>query len=661
MMQQWKILAICAAALIGCAAAAPLPSSLVAAAAAPAVPTAHDLTKTDVDAWLDGYMPDALRRSDIPGAVVTVVKDGQILTARGYGLADVAKRTPVDPDRTLFRPGSVSKLVTWTAVMQLVEQHKLDLDADVNTYLDFRIPPFDGKPMTLRQIMTHTSGFEETAKETVFFDGSRQIPLDQFLKRWVPKRIFNPGETPAYSNWATALAGYIVQRTSGMPFDDYVEQHIFLPLGMHNSTFRQPLPARLAAQMATGYSRGSEPAKTFEFVGPAPAGSLSTTGHDMARFMLAHLQGGELDGQRILSPETAAMMHNSPLDKVNPRSLIPPLNRMQLGFFETNLNGHEVIGHLGDTDLFHTSLHLFINDGVGLFVSFNSPGKEGAVQPLRVALFQDFTDRYFSPGPPDGRVDAKTAAAHAQMMAGTWESSQRMDSNFLAVVGLIGQTKVSVGPDGSLVIPALTGPSGAVRQWVEIAPFVWRASDGHDRVAAQIVDGKVARWSWELVAPFMVYDRAPMYRSAAWMLPALYVSMGVLVLTLLSWPAESIARRQFRAPRARGDASLRAYRGIRIAVLATLAIIAGWMATLAAIFNGKGGFAVTNAWLWLLQIAGVVVFVGAVELAGWNVVLAWRTRRPWTRKTWSVLVLLATMMFLYTAWVYDLLAMSVSY
>ena len=122
------------------------------------------LNRADVEAWLDGFMPYALERGDIAGAVVVVVKDGQVLLQKGYGYADVAKRTPVDPETTLFRPGSVSKLFTWTAVMQLVEQGKLDLDADVNEYLDFEIPARDGKPVTLRQIMTHTAGLEETAR-----------------------------------------------------------------------------------------------------------------------------------------------------------------------------------------------------------------------------------------------------------------------------------------------------------------------------------------------------------------------------------------------------------------------------------------------------------------------------------------------------------------
>ena len=268
------------------------------------------LTKVDVDTWLDGFLPYALSTADIPGAVVTVVKDGQLLTARGFGYADREKRTPVDPDRTLFRPGSVSKLITWTAVMQQVEQGKLDLDKDINTYLDFKIPDYDGKPITLRQVMTHTAGFEEAIKGLIFSDPAHLLPLGDYLKRWTPQRVFAPGTTPAYSNWATSLAGYAVERVSGETFDDYCDKHIFAPLGMTNSTMRQPLPAAMTGQMASGYKPGQDDPGKFEIVGPAPAGSLSSTGTDMAKFMIANLDGGK----GLLSPETAAMMHNSPLD-----------------------------------------------------------------------------------------------------------------------------------------------------------------------------------------------------------------------------------------------------------------------------------------------------------------------------------------------------------
>ena len=143
------------------------------------------LTADDVNAWLDGFMPFALGKGQIPGAVVVVVKDGQILTERGFGYADVAKQTPVDPRMTLFRPGSISKLFTWTAVMQQVEQGKIDLDGDVNQYLDFKVPSYHGRPITMRNIMTHTAGFEEQVKNIITEDPTQPGYID-LLKRWTP-------------------------------------------------------------------------------------------------------------------------------------------------------------------------------------------------------------------------------------------------------------------------------------------------------------------------------------------------------------------------------------------------------------------------------------------------------------------------------------------
>jgi CubicO group peptidase (beta-lactamase class C family) len=179
----------------------------LAAVAAPA----HELTQADADAWLDGFMPYALERNDIAGAEVAIVKDGQVLTLRGFGYSDVAAHKPVDPAVDMFRPGSVSKLFTWTAVMQLVEQGKIDLDVDVNRYLDFKIPTYDGKPITMRNLLTHTPGFEEVARGGFRFENNVP-PLGDVLKHWIPKRVFPPGTTPAYSNWGAALAGYIVER-----------------------------------------------------------------------------------------------------------------------------------------------------------------------------------------------------------------------------------------------------------------------------------------------------------------------------------------------------------------------------------------------------------------------------------------------------------------
>jgi len=629
----------------------PMASALAAETPAPApaeTPVAVSLTAADADAWLDGYLPYALKTGDIAGAVVAIVKDGEVFTERGYGYADVAAKKPVDPKLTLFRPGSVSKLFTWTAVMQLVEGGKIDLDADVNQYLDFKIPAREGKPVTMRNLMQHTAGFEEQAKG-VITENPKAPGFEALLKAWVPERVFAPGTTPAYSNYGASLAGYIVQRLSGESFDSYMDKHIFEPLEMTHSTFRQPLPPELAPLMSKGYRTASGEPGAFEIVGPAPAGSLSSPGEEMAHFMIAHLQGGEYHGKRILSAATAQMMHDSPL------TLLPPLNRMELGFFETNVNGHEVIGHLGDTEYFHTSLHLFMQEGVGLYVSFNSLGKEAAAGSLRGALFQDFADRYFPAPRPESRVDAKTAAAHAALMTGSWTNSRNSQSSFLSLIGFLGQVKMGVDKNGELLVPALTGLNDEPRHWVEIAPFVWLDTGSHDRLAAKVVDGKAVRWSFDLLSPFMVFDRVPWYENSAWLKPLAIASVVALLLTALLWPVTYWVRRRYEAPLRLDAPSLKAYRWSKIAAILILVALGLWTLTLALMIKNNNYLdGRLDGLLWLDEIFGTLAFIGGLIAMLWNLRAVWAGERRWPARVWSVVLSVSALMVLWVALAFKL-------
>jgi len=668
---KWLSAALLAAGSLAAIAQAPTPASTapLAPATAPAegntiaakpadAQGAKALTADDVNAWLDGYMPYALATGDLAGAVVAVVKDGQILTERGFGYADVASKKPVDPKLTLFRPGSVSKLITWTAVMQQVEQGKIDLDADVNKYLpaDFQIAPRDGKPVTMRNIMQHAAGFEEQVKNIITEDPSQPGYID-LLKRWTPTRVFEAGTTPAYSNYATSVAGYVVERVSGESFYDYVEKHIFAPLDMKHSSMRQPLPKELEPLMASGYILASGEAKKFEIVGPAPAGSLSSPGEDMAHFMIAHLQNGEYNGNRILKEETAKLMHDSPL------TLLPPLDRMELGFFETNINGREVIAHLGDSQNFHTSLHLFLKENTGFYVSFNAAGKEGAAHHLRLALFADFADRYF-PGPPltTARVDDATAKQHAQMLAGNWRASRGAFTTFLSAIGLIGQTKVSVGAKGELVIGDAKGLNGQLVKWVEIAPFVWHDANGHDSLAAKVVDGKVERFSYGLGAPFEVWLRVDGKQDGAWLVPALCVSLAALFLTVVFWPVNAIVRRRFRTRLDLPAPALRAYRAGKLAALLVFSAFIAWTLSVVSMFSDLNKTtAAFDPVIRFCQVFGFVAFIGGFVLALWNLWSVWTGKRRWPAKLWSVVLVFSTFIVLWVAFAFHLIGWGVNY
>ncbi len=619
-------------------------------------PTAARLDRADVEAWLDGLLPYALDRGDVAGAVVVVVKDGQILLAKGYGYADVARRRPVDPARTLFRPGSVSKLFTWTAVMQLVEQGRLDIDHDVNEYLDFKIPLAFGKPITLRNCLTHTPGLEDVEKNIFTNDTTGIESLGGFLKHWVPERVFPPGQVPAYSNYGAALAGYIVQRVSGEPFDDYIERHIFAPLGMTHSTFRQPLPAGLKADMAKGYEVGSGEPKPFEVVIPAPAGSLSATGEDMARFMIAHLQDGRYRDAQILKPETARMMHGSPL------TIVPGVHRMLLGFYESDRNGHRGIAHAGDTFFFHSDMNLFVDDGIGIFISLNSGGKEGAAGPIRGAVYEQFADRYLPGKPAAGSVDRETAAKDARLMAGIYDNSRGSATSFLSVLRLLGPVKVTVNPDTTLSLPGLTGLNGQPKRWRETSPFVWREVGGKNVLGAKVENGKVVKFTGDEISPYMMFLPTPWWRSPAWLLPLIGLAVVALVLTLIQWPAAALVRRHYRvASPVVGPAAV-AQRRMRLAAVAVVVVLVAWGATFSimladlAALNGR-----KDPWLWALQLLSLVVFVGAAAVALWHARAVWTANRRWPAKVWSITLAVACTTVLYVAVVYKLIAFDVNY
>lgn len=441
-------------ALAACSPAAPGAADVTAAAHGdprPAAATsAHELTRADVDAWLEETIPDALADGNIAGASVAVVHDGGVVSTRGFGRSDVAAGTDVDPELTLFRVGSVSKLVTATAVLQLVDSGQVELDTDVEQYTGLGLGP--EHPVTLRHLLTHTAGFEERVAGLI---GSGDVPPDlrASLITDPPEQAYPPGTTPAYSNYGNALAGYVVEAVSGQPFEDYVQQNILTPAEMSSSSFLQPLRADLADRVALGYPTADAEPLPFETVGQPPAGALSATADDMARFMLAHL-GAPLDGRQLLTGPTRTLMQQPALDETQLGALAAG-PRMGLGWFDESRNGHRVVGHGGDTQVFHSHLQLWPDEATGLYLSLNSTGTDGAAYHLREELLDEFADRYFpadpAPTPAAGGVEPATRAAHAAALAGNYESTRGFHSTFLTALGPLQPTRARV-VDGDRVL-----------------------------------------------------------------------------------------------------------------------------------------------------------------------------------------------------------------
>jgi CubicO group peptidase (beta-lactamase class C family) len=610
---------------------------------------AHALTAPDLEAWLDGLVPATLDTSLTPGAVVVVVKDGQVLFEKGYGWADYAKHVPVDAKLTLFRPGSVSKLFTWTAVMQQVEQGRINLDADVNQYLDFRIPPFHGQPVTMRDLMAHRGGFSETAHDLLTF-GKAPPPLGDLLKRYVPPRIFTPDGGPGYSNYGAALAGYIVQRVSGEPFDSYVERQIFAPLAMAHSSFRQPLPASLAPMMSKGYVDRDHPGPGFEIVSVGPAGSLAATGDDMSHFMIAHLQNGRYGAGQILSPQTASLMHTTAW------KAFPDLNGNLLGFYQQNINGHRVIAHGGDTDYFHSDLALFIDDDVGVFVSVNARGKDGMGAHLRDSLFHGFADRYFpafgaaaATQPP---IDAATARAHARMISGAYINTRRSDSTFLRLIQLLQPTMVTANPDGTISTAAI----GTKQTFAEVAPFLWKDVNGHDRLEGIVKGGRVVRWSTDSAAPIFVFVRPQGLADGGLEAPLALGALAAMLLTAVIWPIGALARLRYGGRPPYSGARAQAYRLVRIASALGVIAVLLWVAVIQVV-SATNGFPVEPL-LHASQAVAFIAYAGGLVAALWNLWLAWRAPGNWGAKSFSIVLTAAFAFMLYMALAYHLIGLS---
>jgi CubicO group peptidase (beta-lactamase class C family) len=630
---------------------------LAAALAAPAraEPAYRELTRADVEAWLEGFVPYALAQGDIAGAAVVIVKDGEVLALHGYGDADVARGRRVDPARTLFRTGSVGKLFTWTAVMQQVEAGRLELDRDVNDYLDFRIPPRDGRPVTLRDLMTHTPGFEEAIKRLVTDRPERLATHEEYLKAWTPGRIFPPGEVPAYSNYGVTLAGYILERVSGERYDDYIERHVFAPLGMSHSSTRQVLPAALRGDVSQGYLRGSGPARPFELFGVSPAGGATTTAADMAPFMIAWLQGGESGGARILRPETVSQTLETK------RPIVPPLNSMLLGFFEENLNGRRIVGHRGDSQYFHSTLNLFADDRVGVYVVVNSTGRDGAAGTLLTEFMGAFADRYFPAPEVAGVVGAADAAVHARQMAGTYMPSRGQVSNFFSLLGFLSQIKVTLDDEGGLLVPALRGTNGQPMRWREVSPYFWHQVGGKERLAARVKHGRVEMWSVDSVSPFLVMLPAPWWKSSAIFAPLLAVALVALTGEIVGWPVTALLRRHYRLWPAYAGPDGRPWRLARIAAAGALAAIGGWAALIAQVDGNLFAFSpALDPWIALLKIATMASCGGGMVAALWDIVSGW-ARRRWAARAASVLLALAFATLLWLAVVLKLAGTSTAY
>ena len=505
----------------------------IAQETAPDVPTAvvsaqapDESVRWDVpamQAYADGLIDVLRRKHDVPGVIVTVVSRDEVLINAGYGYSDRAARKAVDPDRTLFRVGSVSKLMTWIAVMQQVDAGLLELDGDINQWLgDVQIPATYAEPITLEHVMSHTPGFEDHVIG-LFARQASELSLSELLATQMPKRVRPPGAFGSYSNHATAMAALAVQNVSGLDYHDYVDEHIFGPLEMSFATTRQPLPAALGKHMSVGYlgKGAAQKVYDFEFVPLAPAGSTSASGAAMGRFMQA-LLGDRRD--RILSDTTWARMQQ-PLYGHDER-LAQPLH----GFYEQRRQGVRSFGHGGDTAAFHSMLNLYPEHGVGLFLSTNSDGGPA----LRSSFIRAFENRFLRAGEADPLKPA--ALADLQAYAGWYRPIRYAHTSLAKVAALISAAPVGVDPEGYLTFP--DGELQAPKRLGRVDGSLFRDSDG-GAYAFREAEGSVTHLFIGAV-PMIAFERVGFFLAPPFQFAVVGIACLLLAMAAITWGVRAL-------------------------------------------------------------------------------------------------------------------------
>jgi len=453
-----------------------------AAAAQPAVTEAPTLDPVRLEAYVDGLVTAAMAQQNLAGVAVTVVQNGQVVLQKGYGVDRLSPRRAVDPQRTLFRIGSISKTFTWIALQKEIESGRMRMDAPVNLYLPEPLQVRDQgfeTPVRLRDLMTHTPGFEDRMFGQLFERDWRRVrPLNTYLRHEQPRRVREPGVLVSYSNYGAGLAGAAVAHVQGDTFERIIEREILVPAGLNNTTFREPRPARpdlpepmrpaMAANVSEGFGwrQGGFIPRPFEHLGHiAPAGSASATPADMGRYMAMLLAGGTLDGQTVWSPA---------IDRAIRSNLYRPLPGAAgwtAGFQDVLLpGGRRGLGHMGQTLSFRANMVLAPSLNLGVFVATNSEGGS----PLAHSLPSDIVRQMYGPAltPPPLIADA----ADAGPLTGRYISTRRPFAGLEAFVfRLISRARVLDYGEGRLVVHM----DGQERAWVPTRDArLFRAADG---------------------------------------------------------------------------------------------------------------------------------------------------------------------------------------
>lgn len=424
--RRWKRVVV--ASVLSFCLATPFVHAAEPGAGTQSVSEAQPLDQTTAKSFLDEFFASEAVQPYFVGASVAIVKDGEVVAEEGYGYADLAQEKQVEPSETVFRVASVSKTFTAVAMMQLVEAGKVDLNDDIRTYLG-DIPydnPF-GKPVTVGQLLTHTTGFavQDPRPEDIHTDFEKVVEIEEFVRERMPSVVREPGSSYMYDNFGSLLAGLIVERASGERFEAYMDRHVFGPAGMTRSGFK--LQGELLNQLAVGYDAANQPLETYTLTPTVmPHGGMLSTAADMSRFMLAFLNGGSGSSGRLLSESSVKEMSQY---RSWAHELLPDTT---YGFEAApQLPGAgsspEVIGKAGDLGGYSSYLFLIPEQKTGVFLTYN---KQGALRDAFYAQFMaTFFPQYVAPAdlksfePDDSEQLAKFEGHYADLRLSAFVSS----------------------------------------------------------------------------------------------------------------------------------------------------------------------------------------------------------------------------------------------
>lgn len=490
------------------------------AAAAPSDPTP---TAKEIEFFIDDFMARIQAQEAgerLPGAVFSVVKDGKVAILKGYGEADTEKHIPMSPTKSVVRVASVSKLFTATGALQLVEDGALDLDRDVNSILvKFKVfNPFK-TPVTMRHLLTHAAGLDERFVGLVTHTNDELLPLGEYLKKRLPRVVYAPGETMSYSNHGFALAGHIIELVSGLSFEEYMQKHIFRPLGMADSSFM--LPARLVERLAQGHEKvGTQLTQVdMDYISTGPASSLITTASDISRFMIAQLEGGVYGGRRLLGEKWVKAMQSHQF------SLDPTVQGMGFAYFRHQVNGEHMVSHGGEARGWSTLFLLFPRRRLGIFFCYNRYGLE-----VTYAFRRELLERFFpsSPGASKQRLGGywyndeldggPGAAGGKRRFAGFYRMVRHPHSGFTkigAILAGFAAEYVVVSHDKGARLKLLTFPWLPQQKltWQRTGPQRFEAAETGEKLLFQSSGDGAADYLSRESIPEGTFERIPWYES----------------------------------------------------------------------------------------------------------------------------------------------------